>query len=61
MKQIGVDLCNLPEFDGFKYFIVCIDYFSKWSEQKVLKVNLCQLLQAFYMKSFAKRDVSKYK
>ena len=34
MKQIGIDMCNLPEVDGFKHLIVCIDYFSKWSEAK---------------------------
>ena len=37
MKQIGIDLCTLPEVDGFKHLIVCIDYFSKWSEAKALK------------------------
>lgn len=35
MKQI--DLCNLPEVDGFKHLIVCIDYFLKWSEAKVVQ------------------------
>ena len=34
MKQIGVDLCSLPEVDGFRHLVVCIDYFSKWSEAK---------------------------
>ena len=37
MHQIGVDLCNLPEVDGYKHLIVCIDYFSKWSEAKPTK------------------------
>ena len=37
MKQIGIDLCTLPEVDGFKQLIVCIDYFSKWSEAKAVK------------------------
>ena len=36
MAQIGVDICNLPDVDGFKH-LVCIDYFSKWSEAKPLK------------------------
>ena len=31
MKQIGIDICNLPEVDRHKHLIVCIDYFSKWS------------------------------
>ena len=37
MKQIGIGLCTLPEVDGFKHLIVCIDYFSKWSEAKAVK------------------------
>ena len=37
MKQIDIDLCTLPEVDGFKHLIVCIDYFSKWSEAKAVK------------------------
>ena len=36
-KQIGIDLCTLPEVDGFKHLIVCIDYFSKCSEAKAVK------------------------
>ena len=27
MRQVGVDICNLPQVDGFNYLIVCIDYF----------------------------------
>ena len=34
IKQIGVDICCLPSVDEFEYLIVCIDYFSKWSEAK---------------------------
>ena len=37
MKQIGVDLCNLPEVDGLKHVVIAIDYFSKWSEAKPLR------------------------
>jgi len=37
MKQIGIDICNLPEVDGFKHLVLCIDYFSKWSKAKPLK------------------------
>ena len=29
MKQVGVDICKLPEIDGYCHFIVLIDYFSK--------------------------------
>ena len=34
MKQIGVDICCIPSMDEFEYLIVCIGYFSKWSEAK---------------------------
>ena len=34
MKKVRVDLCGLPGVDGCCYLIVCIDYFSKWSEAK---------------------------
>ena len=37
MKQMGVDLCSLPEVDGYNTLVVAIDYFSKWSEAKPLK------------------------
>ena len=33
----GVDNCNLPEIDGYCCLVVCIDYFSKWSEAKPFK------------------------
>lgn len=37
MKQIGVGICTLPEINGYKYLVVAIDYFSKWTEAKPLK------------------------
>ena len=37
MMQVGVDICNLPETDGYCHVIVLIDYFSKWSEAKPTK------------------------
>ena len=37
MKQVGVDICNLPEVDGYRHVIVLIDRFSKWSEAKPTK------------------------
>ena len=37
MQQVGVDLCNLPEVNGYKHLIVLIDYFSKWSKAKPVK------------------------
>ena len=37
IQQIGTNICSLPEVDGFKHFVVCIGYFSKWSEAKPIK------------------------
>ena len=37
MQQIGIDICSLPGVDGFKDLVVCIDYFSKWSDAKPRK------------------------
>ena len=37
MKQIGINLCGLPEVNGFKYLILCIDYFSEWSEARTIE------------------------
>ena len=37
MQQVGVDLCNLPEVNGYIHLIVLIDYFSKWSKAKPVK------------------------
>ena len=47
MKQVGVDLCNLPEVDGFEHLIVLIDYFSKWSEVKPVKDESAPTVAAF--------------
>ena len=30
MKQVGIDLTQLPEVNRYKHLIVLIDYFSKW-------------------------------
>ena len=36
MKLVGLDtdICFLREVDGYRHLIVCIDYFTKWSEAK---------------------------
>ena len=47
MKQIGIDICNLPEVDGHKHLVVSIDYFSKWSEAKPLNDKLAELVSNF--------------
>ena len=52
MKQIGIDLCTLPEVDGFKNLIVCMDNFSKWSEAKAVKEKSAPKVAKFCTKLF---------
>ena len=59
MKQIGIDLCNLPEVDGFKRLIVCIDYFSKWSEAKAVKDKSAPTLAKFLYKIICQHGCTK--
>ena len=47
MKQIGVDISTLSEVDGYKHLIVCIDYFSKWSEARPIKDKLATTTAQF--------------
>ena len=32
-----MDICNLPEVDGYRHLIVLIHYFSKWLEANLTK------------------------
>ena len=47
MQQIGVDMCSLPEVDGFKHLVVCIHYFSKWSEAIPIKDKSASTIPQF--------------
>ena len=47
MKQTGVDLCGLPEADGYRYLIICIDYFSKWSETKPITNKTARIIAQY--------------
>lgn len=50
MKQIGVDITSLPEINGYRYVIVAIDYFTKWSEVKALKDKTAVTVAQFLYK-----------
>ena len=47
MKQVGVTLCGLPEVDEYRYFIVCFDYFRKWSEVKPIMDKIALTIAQF--------------
>lgn len=37
MQEVGISIYSLPEVDCFRDLVVCIDYFSKWSDLKLIK------------------------
>ena len=47
MKQVVVDICNLPEVDGYRHVTVLTDYFSKWSEAKPTKYKSAPTIAQF--------------
>lgn len=47
MQQLGVDLCQLPNVDGYTYLAVAIDYFTKWSEASALKEKTAESVASF--------------
>ena len=47
IEQTGVDICNLPEINGYKRFVVCLDHFSKWSEAKPLNDKFAESVSLF--------------
>ena len=38
---------NLPEVDGFNHLVVCIDYFTKWSEAKPVRDKTAPTIAQF--------------
>ena len=50
MKQVAVDLCWQTEVDEYRYLIVCIGYFSKWSEAKPITDKAAPTIASFCMK-----------
>ena len=56
MKKVGVSLCVLPEVDGYCYFIVCIDYFSKWSDAKPIANKTAPTTVEFLYEMMCRHD-----
>ena len=52
MQQIGIEIYSLPEVDGFKHLIICIEYFRKWSEMKPIKINVPPPLLSPFMRLY---------
>ena len=50
MAQIGIDICELPEVDGYRYLVVAVDYFSKWSEAEPLRSKGAKEVATFLYK-----------
>ena len=42
-----IEVCTLSEVDRFKHLIVCIDYFSKWSEAKAVNDKSAPTVASF--------------
>ena len=47
MKQVGLDLCSHHELDGYRHLVVCIDYFTKWSEVKPIRDKTALMVATF--------------
>ena len=50
MKQVGIDLTQLPEVNGYKYLVVLVDYFSKWIEAEALTDKSARTVGFFFYK-----------
>ena len=47
MKQVGLDLCSLPDVNGYRLLIVYFDYFTKWLEAKPIRDNTVLTVATF--------------
>nr|XP_040565504.1 uncharacterized protein LOC121115346 [Lepeophtheirus salmonis] len=59
MQQIGVDLASLPECDKYRYFILVIDYFSKWTKGEPLKDKTAVSVASFLFKLICRHSCGK--
>ena len=58
MQPIGIDICSLPEVDGFKDLVICIDCFKKWLEAKTYKERSASIIAlSSFMRLYVDMDV----
>ena len=53
MKQVGVDLCGLPEAAVYRYLIICIHYLNEWFRGKANN----RQINSYYCPDFVRNDV----
>ena len=50
MKQVGIDLTQLPEVNGYKYLVVLVNYFSKWVEAEAPTDKTARTVAFFFIR-----------
>ena len=56
MKQVCLNLCCLPKVDGYHQLIICIDYFTKWSEDKPIRDKPALTVATFLYKLMCRHN-----
>ena len=54
-----IHICSISEVNGFKHLIICIDYFSKWSEAKHIKNKSTSTIGHFLYEVISRRGCMK--
>ena len=61
VEQVALDLCSLPEVDGYRHLIVCIYNFTKWSEAKPIRGKTALTVTTFLYELISHHDCLKSK
>ena len=54
MQKFGVDIISMPESDGFRFLIVAIDHFTKWSEAEAIQDRSASSVALFLRRLFCR-------
>lgn len=60
MQEVGISIYSLPEVDCFRDLVVCIDYFSKWSDLKLIKDKGTSTITSF-MRLYISKDELRFR